>query len=461
MAEARRDKRMGKRWAALLLGCLWLILSLISLNHILNVVPVPYLSVTAIGVLGWGVISVTLIILSRRFWRSALTVFVLFFSFGVWFGPFLEPPADPLEHLRRTQSYCDTQVDQLPTNNKGFWHYSMSGIFLCSDQEHVQPDNMLRRINVLHGTYLGVLCVGLFILGKSCGMPSRWAFFSCLISFLFFGTNRFSYFSYYSLAPTFSSLLLYWLWTAIFFFRKDFPALVGGVLFALLLIPILWVNHMQEVFLLCFLLSCWVLLNLHERIWQLSRSKRQREQGVIHNGPGSAGEKQREPGRSNAMTLRGFYLFSLVIIFFLLPQLESFRNFLATFFPRNLWDHNQHIVVHWMGFHLFGRVWEFRVNDSFTSIGLLVVLLALPFFYPNWIRKHNAVKVRVFVLALLPFIGYFIPLFHFTWLSLVEGREYYRLCYATMFWLFFAYFFWGVEARCILAARKIGRRLMA
>jgi hypothetical protein len=446
MTDVRRGEKNWNIWATILLGCLWLILSLISINHIFKLIPVPYLSVTGVGYLGWGVIILTLIMLSRGFRRNALTVFVLFFSFGVWFGPFLEPPADPLEHLRRTHSFCDVQIDnlptyfdiptevELPTNNKGLWHYSMSGIFLCSDQEKIQAEQMLRRINILHGMYLGILSVGMFILAKSTGMPGRWAFFSCLISFLFFGTNRFSYFSYYSLAPTFTSLFLYWLWTAIFFFRKSFMALTSGVLFGLLLIPILWVNHIQEVFLLSFLLGCWVLLNLHERIWTLA-------------------------GRSISTSLRSLYLFLVVVLFFILPQIKFFRDFLASFFPRNLWEQNQHIVVHWMGLHLFGRVWEFRVNSTFASIGLLVVLLAVPFFYPGWIRKKNAIKLRVFVLAVLPFIGYFIPLFHFSWLSLVEGREYYRLCYATMFWLFFAYMCWGLEGRFILAIKKVRRRL--
>ena len=324
MAEVGRGEKNWNNRATILLGCLWLILSLISINHIFKLIPVPYLSVTVVGSLGWGVVSLTLIVLSWKFWRNALTVFVLFFSFGVWFGPFLEPPADPLEHLRRTHSFCDTQIDnlptyfdiptavELPTNNKGFWHYSMSGIFLCSDQENVQADSMLRRIHVLHGMYLGMLGVGLFVLAKSSGMPGRWAFFSCLLSFLFFGTNRFSYFSYYSLAPTFTSLLLYWLWAAMFFFRKDLPALISGVLFALLLIPIQWVNHMQEVFLLCFLLVCWLLLNFHERIWQLSGRGAQKGQGMV----------------MNMATLRSCYLFFLLILFFILPQLKFFQDFL-------------------------------------------------------------------------------------------------------------------------------------
>jgi hypothetical protein len=80
---------------------------------------------------------------------------------------------------------------------------------------------MLRRIDVAHGIFLGVLLSGIFLLSRRIGLVARWAFFSCCIAFLFMGSNRFSYFTYYSFAPSATSLWSYWLWTAVFFFRGD------------------------------------------------------------------------------------------------------------------------------------------------------------------------------------------------------------------------------------------------
>ncbi len=97
----------------LALGPAWLVLSLISINHIFEIKVFPFLSVTVLGLMGWAVILLSLILLTRCFRRQAFVVFLLFFSFGAWFGPFLEPPADPFEHLRRTHNYCEKKADEL------------------------------------------------------------------------------------------------------------------------------------------------------------------------------------------------------------------------------------------------------------------------------------------------------------------------------------------------------------
>ena len=69
-----------------------------------------------------------------------------------------------------------------------------------------------------------------------------------MITYLFMGTNRFSFFSYYSLADSSSSLLIYWMWIAAFFFTesKSYRHLLSAVAATLVLTPILYVNHIQE-----------------------------------------------------------------------------------------------------------------------------------------------------------------------------------------------------------------------
>jgi len=418
------------------------VLSLISINHIFKIKTFPFLSVTVLGLVGWAVILLSLILLTRSFRRQAFVVFLLFFSFGAWFGPFLEPPADPFEHLRRTHNYCEKKADELPQKNRGFWHYSMSAVVLCGDTSVQDVNRTLLKLNILHGVYQGLLVTALFVLAKNAGLPDRWAFLSCCISFLFFGTNRFSFYSYYSFAPTFSSMFIYWLWTAAFFFKKNSVALVSGILCALLVVPILWVNHLQEVFLLGLLVVVWLSLNTHERIWSYLNTS------ISAQGGDTVLKK--------ISLFRMVYLSVIIFTLFFLPQWKFFQESVSTLFVRDFWLSNQRVIFSWEGWHLIGKIWGFRVDDTFSWIGLLVIILAIPFFCIG--HKSNDKKIRVFLLSVLPFIGYFIPLVHFVWLSNVDVSEYYRLCYSSMFWLFFSYFFWEIEDKLISTARVLCRR---
>ncbi len=247
----------------------WLFLGLVSLDHIFSIFPGFDLSVKSLGFLAWAVLFFTILILSIKFIRQALMVFIFFAALGVWFGPFLEPPSDPLEHLRRTHTYCDQQASGFPDKNMGFWHYSMSATMLCVEESDIEPETQLLKLDLLHGLFQGMLAVILFILGKSAGLPSRWAFLSCCLAFLFFGTDRFSYFRYYSFAPSSSSLGICWLWMALFFFRSQWKEIGFGLFSALILLPVLWVNHMQEAFFLFLLVQLWFILNIYSCVRNL------------------------------------------------------------------------------------------------------------------------------------------------------------------------------------------------
>jgi hypothetical protein len=131
----------------------------------------------------------------------------------------------------------------------------------------------------------------------------------------------------------------------------------------------------------------------------------------------------------------------LFAVLFILPQMKFFMNWTAHFFVRDFWQYNQGLVVSWRGVHLLGKIWSFRVNDTLGGIGIVLAILSIPFFWGGVIQLRREIKIRIYILAVLPFLGYCIPIFHFVWLSNVKPAEYYRLCYSSMFWLMFSVFF--------------------
>ena len=405
-----------------LIFILWSFLALISLNHLYHFWDGLVFSTFFLGVLGWITIFITLMFLSKQFIKQSLLIFLLFFCIGYFLGPYLEPPGDPIDHLKRTYSYCDKSSNQLPKKNKGFWHYSMSTNFLCSLEKCASPEITLRRIDLLHGVYWGILTVGLFILSKSVGLPDQWAFLSCLIGFLFFGTNRFSYFSYYSLAPSFTSLLIYWLWTATYFFKKNRKDILSGLIMAMISLPILIVNHMQEAVFMVFIAATWLFCNIHERIWHW----------LTHF----------------QIWLKICYFLILFVFLFVLPQFEFFQKFLSQGFERSLWKNNQQAVFCWQGFHLIGKIWSYRINDTLGIMSVIPIIISIPLFWPNLIQINNTKKIKIFILGILPFVGYAIPLFNFIWVSNNKIAAYYRLCYSSMFWIPIAFFLYSFGERC-------------
>ena len=124
-----------------------------------------------------------------------------------------------------------------------------------------------------------------------------------------------------------------------------------------------------------------------------------------------------------------------------------------------MWLQNQELVVKWRGLHLFGKIWSYRVNDTLGYVVINMVVLSIPYFWPGCIRQNIESKVRIWLLAFLPFIGYCTPLFHFIWLSNVKSSVYYRLCYISFFWLFFAAILQGLEGRFYLGCKKTINKL--
>lgn len=398
------------------LALVTLLMSLISLNRLIPFTGLLDLYSTTLGIIGWIAICLSLFYIGRQHARQIVLVFAGFALLGYSIGPFLEPPSDPLEHLRRTEEQCRRISRKIRPVNRGLWHYSLSGSMLCDRKSMANPESRLIKIDILHGLYWGILMVCLFCLGKAAGLPDKWAFLSGVLAFLYFGTNRFSYFSYYSLAPSFSSMFIYWTWTTIFFFKKSALARIVGIVSVFALIPIIWVNHQQETAFLLILACLWVGWNLHERIWIFLTKQKVRRNSFLLNKP--------------------VYTIGLLFLFFLLPQFKSFQNWILRLYPNRIyWNANQHLIFSWNDYHLFGKVWGSRVYDTLGLMSFMPLLL-IPLFILNrnrWDKGYQPGKIMI--LGLVPFFIYLTPLFHFVWAVVAKPTVYYRMSYASIFWL--------------------------
>jgi hypothetical protein len=417
----------------LLVTLLWVMISLISLNHIHPFLDQLVLPVPTLGIIGWLFVSLSLLFLVSCCLRQTIFLFTIFCCVGYSFGPYLEPPADPLYHLEKTFQYCEYQSDQIPRINRGFWHYSMSGSMLCSLKSRDGAKAYLRRIDLLHGIYWGIAAVVLFLLGRNAGLPDNWSFVSVLIAFLYFGTNRFSYFSYYSLAPSFSCMLIFWLWTALFFFKTKWKDIVIGLIMAALGLPILLVNHQQEAVFLGLVSFVFLFIKLNQFNWKFV---------------------SRVSSQKLKFSSRLFYLVSLLLIIFILPQLSFFQRVLSNWFPSNNWLANQRFLIFWNDWHLIGKIWGSRIDDTLGLFGFAPLFIIILTFIPGPYKKLKKNR-RMVILGVLPFLIYFLPLFHFVWVFNTRAQVYWRMCYASMFWLTFALFLYNFEELFINLLKKI------
>jgi len=149
-------------------------------------------------------------------------------------------------------------------------------------------------------------------------------------------------------------------------------------------------------------------------------------------------------------SLRYLFMLFVFVICWILPQSTSFLHWISGFFTRGQWPHYQFLSVHWAGLYVGGKIAGFRIMDTVGYVCIAVLGCAVPYFCLSLPEEIQGGRLRVFILAVIPFIVYFTPFLHFIWSSNVKASEYYRICYASVFWLFFAYLFSAVE-------EKIGR----
>ncbi len=414
-----------------------IVLSLVSVNHIKTVaVLLAELPVSIVGLLSWSGFILVLLISSRGFVRKMLFVALLFGLAGFVTGPYLEPPGDPLEHLRRVhENFCGQEIQNITPLNRGLIHYSMLGNIICLDKP-VEPEKMLFRLDLANGLFWALAAASLFILARKAGLDDKWSFLSVVIAFLFFGSNRLSFFRYYSFGPVLTSMCMLWLWTACFFFKRKSQLLLSTAV-ALLLLPILLVNHIQEAVFLCLLLFFYFLLQLVQSSSLIFCRKEELDGKLIWS------------------YISCFLLLLAFLFLWVAPQFSIIREWLfanisikdisspafgvgskeVVFNSGNM---SAPFSLFWQGLYLGGDLSARRVKDTLGGAVFCILFFAVPYLWLKTKTEGENFKRRILFLALFPLIVYFIPLLHFVWSVNVWSVEYFRLCYLSMFWLFWA-----------------------
>ena len=404
------------------------LMSLLSVWHIVAKTSAVRIPPAYLGALGWTFFALATATLGRRWWRECLLIFVLFFSFGFATKAYLEPISDQLDHLYRTQERCrnwdePVSVDQggwhHSRNSHGLWHYSMNSLFVCEGKEvRDTTEAILLHIDVLQGLYIGLSAVIIFLLCMSAGLPARWAFFALMVALLFLGTSKFSFFRYYSYGPTFSSQCLYWLWIACFFFNRSLRQAGIGLLFALAIFPVLYINHIQESVFLIFLVSFWLLLNIGEFLHHLRKPK-----------------------------LLALFALGLVLLFFVLPQAEIFQNAInISHLPKEMVMGKEHLHT-FQGSYSFPKLFDprLRLLDTMGAMGVVSLMVTPLLLFWRWRVLPTSVRHRIVLLGALPLLVIAIPLYNAIWMTNVILPVYYRILYSSTFWCTLACFLFMVE----------------
>ena len=384
-----------------------------------------------LGWIGWATLTTSTLYVSFKFKKECLIIFFVFFIFGFFSKAYLEPVSDQIDHLRRTYDKC-RNIDTGERLNTGLWQYSMNSLFLCDSEKKIHsPKKILFNIDVLHGLYISFASTILYAISRKAELPARWSFLSVLIALLFMGTNKFSYFRYYSYGPSFTSLFVYWLWIFSFFFEKKIKKIIYGTLLYIPIALIILVNHMQEAIFLIFILFFWILINLTEKI-NISK-------------------------RNNIFF--PLWITIIILIFFYFPQTQLIKeifNLLINLSITNLWENNQKIVYYWNDIHLMGKIWipQYRVPDTIGIAGLAPLILAPLLFLWNPGDFSKSKQARIILLGVLPFLIFCIPLCHYIWAAHVQIPVYYRIAYSSLFWITIAYFLYLMEIWIKKMARK-------
>jgi len=303
----------------------------------------------------------------------------------------------------------------------------MSGVFLCNPFFTSTPSSILFTIDFLNGLFQGFLAVALFLVGKSAGLKSRWSFFAALTAFLFLGTNSFSYFSYYSLAASASSMLVYWVWVAAFFFNKSKKYIIVGSLFAISSLPVLLVNHKQEAAFLILVFGLWLFLNGHEWLWRKLQ---------FFKGKGVS-----------PIFWKIVYISALFLFAFVLPRFFDFDDIIDVF--EYNWRTNQYLLQSIFPYYQVGNFTGYRVSESLGLMGYLPVFLAIPLLWAKQSSILLSKRYRLVLLSCLPLLVFFIPILSFFWISSVHAATatsvYWRIVYSSFFWLALATALYSIE----------------
>ena len=347
-------------------------------------------------------------------------------------GPFYLPPSDTIFHgnLLWDSLFLDS-FKNLP--NREF----ISKIIFSFLYENSNTTIWFSRLNIIFYFHLftsSFLLFSVYFSSRILGLKIKWSIVSVFIMILFFGTNRFSYFTYYSVAPSSINMGLYWLFTSLLlnlaFYDKlikleNIVKLIYLYFIGFLISPILYYHHKQEV---GFLLYIYLLVFIIFSIKLLTQCK--------------------------YYFFRNYICLPFLIITFLFPQLTPFKRILPILNLNFDDNFNPHILII-KNIIIIGKLNGPRILDTLSFYGLIPFIAAIIFLLlPRHYKYNSYEKSKNFFIAmipgLMPFWILLVPLNILIWAKSISASEvFWRLTYTTQFWIPIAYLLQIIEPKVI------------
>ena len=338
-----------------------------------------------------------------------------------WRGPFLQPPSDPVYHASSlwNNSQKIEQPNSAVINKAVFRFFSL----LCKPIDFEQRLRLIHFFVFFQGFVMGL---SIYFSSKMYGINSKYSLFCFLMFILFFGTNRFSYFSYYVLSPSFVNLSLFFIFSSLYYrsimefrYYKSFKKTRNLLLYSLIgicYVPVVYYNHKQEaaffvfLYLFSFFLICLKLF----------------------------------------LKSRNFYIRAVTVItlsIFFLPT--KMYHIVLTSLSIPLKDWNIYVELQrnnlfFWGYSVFPR-WDLpRFHDTMGLVGylpLITTTILLIFF-----RNRNFLKYHLIYPWGIVFWVLATPLPFYVWsVALTSPVEFWRIAYISQYWVPIAFFLQFIE----------------
>ena len=365
-----------------------------------------------------------------------LLLFLLVFPF-MTMGPFLSPPSDPVFHANLLWDSLDQNIFAQP--NREFIAKTIFSLFFFISPNHSYISNFL-LIFIFHCFNILLFSFSTYLASRVCGINSKWSILSVFLMILFFGTNRFSYFSYYSLAPSMINFSFIWILEALFvkvIIRKTIDLnsvreLLYLILISILILPILLYNHYQEIIFFLFFLSLYFFILLHRL------ASRIRKLSIL------------------------FSFLSFLVLFF--PFAILMEKKIEIPYSRMSWIEIQLYLKNVSS--TYNTPWLFfewnnsRIWDTLGLLGLFPNFIILIKVLFNLVQEKSSRMNHIYMYVLLgslPFWVYLVPFNMMIWLNaqVYYGEYFWRMAYATQFWIILSHFFYQLEKPFNALIRKL------
>lgn len=376
--------------------------------------------------------------LSKKDIISISFLFIFLFPF-ILKGPFFIPPSDPIYHadnlwkVLNDYNKDESSLKLYKGNQNKILNKSIFVLLGILIQKDISENKYL-LIFLFHFFNVVMLVLAAYFSSRIYGLNAKWSFFSTLTMVFFFGTNRFSFLSYYSLGGVFINIQIYWLLSSIVLktvllskrrLKNTIEKHWRLILVFITIFPLYYDNHKQEVMFLFFLsliVSFLFLWNRYHRIkknWKMS-----------------------------GLVLLVVFLFLIYIptLFFL--NQNTLQN------SKYIWSEEKFRLAalgNLGNIYFYGKIFEGRVMDTLGIVGLIPLFSFLFYFFFNIFfqtkkKVINNKKLIFFIPGLLPFTIFFIPILNLIWLIVIPLPEvYWRICYFSQFWITISFILMRIE----------------